>query len=302
MKKTLVIGATVLDLIIQIDHLPRTSEDIHIQKQRMALGGCAYNAADILRKFEIPYYLLSPIGSGRYASIVENMLKEKGMVSPVKIEEEDNGFCLCMVEKDGERTFVVHHGVEYGFQKAWVTDQMKKEVDSVYISGFEVEESNGEEIISFLEENREFQVYFAPGPRLGKIQPERISRIFACNPIIHLNEEEAMELSKEKDYEHAAKAIYDITGNMVIITLGKAGAYYYEDGQGHLVPGREATVVDTIGAGDSHIGAIMSCRKLGFSMQQSVECANKVSAAVVGVQGSSLNEEQFKQAIGQIPR
>ncbi|WP_310602366.1 PfkB family carbohydrate kinase [Anaerosporobacter sp.] len=293
MKKTLVIGSTVLDIIIQIDHLPKTSEDIHIKGQQMALGGCAYNAADIMRKFDVPYTLLSPIGTGRYASIVESMLQEKGMESAVNLDTEDNGFCLCMVEKDGERTFVVHHGVEYRFQKEWVTEKMKAEHDSVYIAGLEIEERDGLEIIEFIEENPEYQVYFAPGPRLSKIGNEKLDRIFARKPIIHLNEEEAMELGQATNYEEAAKAIHAITNNTVIITLGKNGAYYYENGQGNLVKGEEATVVDTIGAGDAHIGTIMASMELGLTMGQAIERANKVSAAVVSVQGSSLTEQQF---------
>lgn len=297
MKKTLVIGSTVLDIIIQIDHLPKTSEDIHVKKQRMALGGCAFNAADILRIFKVPYTLLSPIGKGTYARIVESMLKEKGMESTVKIDSGDNGFCLCMVEKDGERTFVVHHGVEYSFKKEWVSDQMKSEYDSVYIAGFEIEETDGFEIIEFIEENKEYQVYFAPGPRLSKIGNEKLDRIFARNPIVHLNEEEAMELSKTSHYEDAAKVISALTNNIVVITLGSKGAYYYEDGQGYLVPGECATVVDTIGAGDSHIGTIMASLKMGYTTRQAVERANKISAAVVGVQGSSLPEEQFNRIL-----
>lgn len=293
MKKTLVIGSTVLDIIIQIDHLPKTSEDIHIKKQRMTLGGCAYNAADILRKFNVPFTLLSPIGTGRYANIVETMLREKGMESTVKLDTDDNGFCLCMVEKDGERTFVVHHGVEYSFKKEWISEEMKTEYDSVYIAGFEIEETDGFEIIEFIEGNPDYQVYFAPGPRVSKIGNEKLNRIFACQPVIHLNEEEAMELSQTSNYEDSAKVISERTGNTVIITLGSKGAYYYEDGQGNVVKGERATVVDTIGAGDSHIGTIMASLKMGLTMQQAVERANKISAAVVGVQGSSLSDEQY---------
>lgn len=295
MKKTLVIGATVLDIIIQIDHLPKTSEDIHIKGQRMALGGCAYNAADMLRKFEIPYTLLSPIGTGRYAQIVETMLQEKGMVSSVKLDTDDNGFCLCMVEKDGERTFVVYHGVEYGFKKEWVPTNLKDDYDSVYISGFEVEETDGYEIVEFIEENPQYQIFFAPGPRLSKIEEEKLDRIFARNPIVHLNEEESLELSKQTNYEDAARCISILTNNAVVITLGSRGAYYYQDGKGKLVEGTKADVVDTIGAGDSHIGTIMSSLKLGYDMQGAVERANKISAAVVGVQGSSLSQERFQE-------
>ncbi|HEX3077303.1 MAG TPA: PfkB family carbohydrate kinase [Lachnospiraceae bacterium] len=295
MKKTLVIGATVLDIILQIEHLPVTGEDIHIQSQKMALGGCAYNAADILRLSEVPYTLLSPIGTGMYAVIVETMLKEKGFQTGIRIPDKDNGFCLCMVEKDGERTFVVYHGVEYSFKKAWLSTEQLKEYDSVYISGFEVEESDGYEIVEFLEENRDFQIYFAPGPRLVSIGEDKLNRIFALSPILHLNEEEAFLVSKKDTVEEAASYLYGLTRKEVIITLGSRGAYCLTNGKGCYVDGNRAEVVDTIGAGDSHIGAIMACLKQGLSLEEAIRRANKVSAAVVGVKGSSLSEEIFSE-------
>lgn len=320
MKKTLVIGSTVLDMVIQIDHLPKTSEDIHIQHQKMVLGGCAYNAANILKKFNIDHTLLSPVGTGRNAMIVESLMQENNIKSSIKIHDADNGFCLCMVEKDGERTFVVYHGVEYSFSKRWIPKEDIDCYDSVYIAGFEIEEKDGNEIIEFIEENPQLLVYFAPGPRLTSIGLEKLQRIFNRKPIVHLNEEEAITLADllNKDYcgegidgntsddtfghalmdfKNAASVIQQATDNIVIITLGSKGAYYLEQGQGVLVEGREATVVDTIGAGDSHIGAIMATRKLGYSIYDSVRCANHISAAVVEVSGSSLTELEFKEAL-----
>lgn len=41
-KKILIIGSTCVDIIINVDHLPKTEEDIHPFSQSMALGGCAY--------------------------------------------------------------------------------------------------------------------------------------------------------------------------------------------------------------------------------------------------------------------
>ena len=49
MKQTLVIGSAVVDVIINIPHLPKTGEDVHITRQTRSLGGCAYNVSDILR-------------------------------------------------------------------------------------------------------------------------------------------------------------------------------------------------------------------------------------------------------------
>ncbi|MBQ1312535.1 MAG: carbohydrate kinase, partial [Blautia sp.] len=65
MKKVLVIGSSVCDIVINLmDHLPTTGEDVHAGSQHMSLGGCAYNVSDMLRHFHVPYVLFSPTGTG----------------------------------------------------------------------------------------------------------------------------------------------------------------------------------------------------------------------------------------------
>ena len=63
-KQILVIGSTVADIIIHLDHLPGTAEDVNITRQTMSLGGCAYNVFHMIRLFKIPCTLFSPVGSG----------------------------------------------------------------------------------------------------------------------------------------------------------------------------------------------------------------------------------------------
>ena len=53
MKKTLIIGSTVLDIIINIEKLPATTEDCHINGQTMSIGGCAFNVQNIINLLQI---------------------------------------------------------------------------------------------------------------------------------------------------------------------------------------------------------------------------------------------------------
>lgn len=55
MKKCLVIGAAMLDIVMQIDELPKKGEDVYAKSQTMTVGGCAYNVADIMKHFAVPY-------------------------------------------------------------------------------------------------------------------------------------------------------------------------------------------------------------------------------------------------------
>lgn len=295
MKQTLIIGSTALDIIVNVHHLPVTGEDIHVLSQTMSLGGCAYNASDILRLFQVPYTLCSPIGTGMYADALRARLAKKGVTTPIHVPHADNGCCYCMVEDSGERTFISYHGVEYTFQKQWLNQLVISEVDSVYICGLEIEEVDGYEIISFLEEHRDYTIYFATGPRITHIESEKMERLFALSPILHMNTEEALLYSKCESVEEAALFFHSKTKNAVIITCGEKGAYLYEKGIGSYIPGVPAKIVDTIGAGDSHIGSVIASVRLGKSLPESVAIANKVSAAVVGVKGATLSEEKFAE-------
>lgn len=110
MKKVLVIGSAVVDVIITLDHLPGRSEDVHVKTQTMSLGGCAYNTSDIIRHFGVPYIPFFPVGKGAYGDFVKNHLAMRGITSPIPTPDSENGCCYCFVEEDGERTFISYHG------------------------------------------------------------------------------------------------------------------------------------------------------------------------------------------------
>lgn len=295
MKQVLVIGSTVTDVIIHVDHLPKTGEDVHVIRQTMSLGGCAYNVSDMIRHFRVPFILFSPIGTGIYGHFVREALKEKGVKSPVPMPEQENGCCYCYVEASGERTFVCHRGAEYRFRPEWFSRLDTDTIDSVYICGLEIEEPTGTHIVRFLEEHPELQVYFAPGPRILVLSPKILERIFALSPVLHLNETEALEYTGKHTTEEAAHALYEKTGNTVIVTLGKRGAYYESADRTAFVPGTQAKQTDTIGAGDSHIGTVIARRKQGVSMDHAIADANRVAAAVVETSGALLSDEIFQK-------
>ena len=294
MKKIFVIGSTVVDMIINVDHLPTTKADIHISSQTASMGGCAYNVSDTIRNFGTPNVLFSPVGSGIYGDFVRNGLRKKGLISPIPPVNMDNGCCYCFVEESGERTFVSYHGAEYLIQSQWLEEIDVEDVHSVYICGLEIEETTGENIVKWLEKHPQLPVFFAPGPRIMRIEPALLNRLYKLNPIMHLNDDEIKEYFATEDVESAMYKMYELTQNTVIVTLGSKGAAWYDGVAVQNVPAvKVETVVDTIGAGDSHVGAVMAGLYNGKTMAQAITDANKVAAAVVGVKGALLTQEEF---------
>lgn len=294
MKQTLVIGSTVVDVIINIDHLPVKQEDIHILKQTRSLGGCAFLVSDILRHFGAANSLCTAVGGGIYGNFVREKLEERGVPIYVRVPEKENGCCYCMVEADGERTFIVDHGIEYTFYEEYLENIHTETIDSVYTCGLEIEEYTGWNIIHYLERHPEYQIYFAPGPRILKIPADRMEALFALHPILHLNEEESLSYSGETTYQKAARWLYERTESPVIITLGENGAYCFDGKQEYLAAPCPTKVKDTIGAGDSHMGAVIAGRRFGWDWQKTLESANRVSAAVVAKEGGLLEKNEFE--------
>ncbi len=293
MKQTLVIGSTVVDIIIGIPNLPTKSEDVNILSQKQSLGGCAYNVSNMLHLEKTPYTLCSPVGSGIYGDYVLRELSKRRIEPFVHLLGTENGCCYCLVEKDGERTFLSHHGAEYIFKKEWMKKIDVNTVDSVYVCGIEVEDETGIEIVEYLEENPQLKIFFAVGPRINHIESSRLERIFALKPLIHLNDTEALEYTGCKTLDDAANELFKRTQNSIIITLGEKGALVFENGKSTVVEGIKTNVVDTIGAGDCHVGSVIAGLKQGYNLIDSVKRANAFASAVVGVSGAILDSNIF---------
>ncbi|NBH83996.1 hypothetical protein D7X88_13405 [bacterium C-53] len=298
--KALIVGAAMIDMLMKIDSLPKSGEDVLSSEAGIVVGGCAYNVAGTLKNMGCDHDLCVPVGKGPYADIIFSELKRCGYRILIQDDSKDNGFTLDLVEKNGERTFITSQGIEGAFRREWFDSLDMSLYDRVYIAGYQVCNEGGKAIADWICGLKEKQVFFAPGPVIGRIDPEVMEQIFSVHPILHLNEKEAADYSKTEDIEKAVRMIYEQTGNLVIITLGSLGALYYDGHDVHKVPAVKASVTDTIGAGDSHIGAVIGGMVRGYDTEAGIRYANRVAAAMVGVRGPVMSKETFDEKVGNL--
>ncbi len=297
MKRTLVIGSTVADIIIGVKTLPASGSDINTESHVIKLGGCAFNVSEVLRHLAVPYTLCSPVGTGAYGDFVINEYKKIGIECFKRLEGE-NGCCYCFVEDDGERTFVSHHGAEYSFEPEWFDSIDMNTVDSIYVCGLELEVDTEGKIVSWLEKQKDVDIYFACSSRINFVNPDHVNRLLRLHPILHLSDNEAEMYTGKVNPAESAEILSGYTDNTVIITSGRRGCYCLEkndDGSFSSVgvPAVNSIVKDTIGAGDAHIGAFIAYRKMGYSVSNAALLANTVSGAVVAISGATLSDEEF---------
>ena len=293
--KTLVIGAAIVDMVMQVDRIPKSGEDVIGKDTKVMVGGCAYNVASTMHNLDCDHDLCVPVGNGMYASIVRKNLLENGYPILIQDDTDDNGFCLCLVEKNGERTFITVQGVEGNFKTSWFDTLDMNDYDNIYLAGYQVCDHNGSVVAQWMRTLENKTIYFAPGPVICDIDPETMTQLMKLNPILHLNEKELFDFTKETDLDTALHTLYRKNHNLIIVTLGSRGAAYYDGTHITTIPSVPVSVVDTIGAGDSHIGAIISGISKGLSIQDSIKTANKVSACIVGIQGAVITKEDFNK-------
>jgi sugar/nucleoside kinase (ribokinase family) len=218
--------------------------------------------------------------------------KKEG-ISPIVNLEEENGCCYCLVEPDGERSFLSQHGAEYLFNRSWMKNIDFSSVDGIFICGLEVEEPTGDEIVDFVYEHQEPELFFAPGSRINHIPQDRMERLLGRRdkwdrgPFLHLNEIEVQLFSGESTLPEGARFIAQKTGSSVVVTLGKMGCFCLENAQetGFFVPGFPVIVKNTVGAGDAHYGALIAGLWKGKDLKESCGNANRIGAELVSGAG-----------------
>lgn len=289
LKRILILGSAVIDVIVTIDRLPLAGEDIPGLQKGMLVGGCAFNVSKILDGLQIPHDLCVPVGQGMYADRIREALHESGHEVLIEDDREDNGYCLSLVEKDGERTFISIDGIETKWQDRWLERLHAADYDYLYASGYGFQDGNssGEVLLRFLGGKKaDAKLILDPGPRLlGKQFEEKLLQL---GPILEMNQAEAKAMGQSENVCQAAENLHRRTGQPVIITMGQAGTLLHTTEEEEIIPTVPVKAIDTIGAGDSHTAGFIAALASGKSLREACREANHIAASVVQHVGCSL--------------
>lgn len=291
----LAVGAVMVDTMCSVSCLPASGEGVVAESFRTTIGGCAFNSANVIRQLGVACTLFAPIGEGVHAELIIRALADCRLVSPVHVCGKDNGLCMCLIEPSGQRSMITIPGIERFFERSWFDGIDASCFSYGIVSGYEIEGSGGDSIIEFFENHPEIQLYYAPGPRIKGVGTKKTARINALHPVWHLNDQEACAYIGCSLVEDAGRTLVRACENTVVITAGSQGAYLFEHSCGShcVVPAKPVNIIDTVGAGDAHLGALVACRAKGFSWIDALSVANGVAGGVCGKVGTTLTDEEF---------
>lgn len=288
-----IVGAAVIDVIADAYALPWRGCDIELQQQSVNIGGCALNIAVALKRLGMEADNALPVGQGVWADIIRNNMAREGLSSRIDGVTGDNGWCLALVEPDGERTFMSFSGVENQWNPTWLAQLTVPPQSLVSLSGYQLASPCGEVLVHWLESLRDITPYIDFGPRIADIPETLMQRIMACKPVISLNRQEA-EIAAERfrlpvATEAFGQAWLKKLAMPLIVRHDEEGAWYFSADEQGLAAPFPVAVVDTIGAGDSHAGGTLAGLASGWTLGESVLLGNAVASWVVGHRGGDCS-------------
>ncbi len=259
-----------------------------------AQAGGGFNVLAAAARLGLPGALAGRIGTGPFAGIVAAALIEEGTAELIPRVVGEQGFCVGMVEPDGERTFVTSAGVESELTREELSLVPVRSDDVVFVSGYDLTyPGSGPALATWLAEDvgDDALVVIDPGPLVAEIPEDVADAAFRRADVLSLNTREFSLLSGELS---PVVDPHDIRRSAAVLDLVRPdGFLLLRDGArgSHLIrPDRESLhfpapvisdVVDTTGAGDAYTGAFLAEIARGESLEGAARVATVAAALSV---------------------
>jgi ribokinase len=281
--KLVVLGSINADHVLNIRQFPQPGETVMGSHYNVAFGGKGANQAVAAGRSGADVSFIACVGSDDIGERVRNQLASDQIdTRPIEaIADTTTGVALIFVNEEAENVI----GIDAGANKALTPEYLERYKQQIIeASALLMQlESPLESVIAAarIAKDHQTQVILNPAPAC-ELPDELLSLVDMITP----NETEAEKLtgvkvSSSEDAARAAQVLHDKGIATVIITLGSKGVWLSQQGQGKNVPGFKVKAVDTIAAGDTFNGALVTALLEGTPMDQSVRFAHAAAAIAV---------------------
>lgn len=286
--KLVVLGSINADHILNLEHFPTPGETVTGQEYQVAFGGKGANQAVAAGRSGADIAFIACVGNDDTGSRVCKQLASDNIDTSriSSIKDASTGVALIFVNGAGENVIGIHAGANGALTPSLVADQNQKIADA---SALLMQlESPLESVLAAakIAHQNQTKVVLNPAPAC-ELSDELLGLVDMITP----NETEAEKLTgvrveNDDDAAVAAKALHAKGIQTVIITLGSRGVWLSENGKGQRVPGFKVKAVDTIAAGDTFNGALVTALLEEKSMNEAIRFAHAAAAIAVTRKGA----------------
>lgn len=286
--KLVVLGSINADHILNLAQFPRPGETVIGKKYGVAFGGKGANQAVAAGRSGADIEFIACVGADDIGErIRQQLINDRIDVSAVEaIPGQTTGVALIFVNGEAENMIGIHAGANAAVTPDYLHRYQQKITDA---SALLMQlESPLETVIAAarLAHDSGTKVILNPAPACS-LPDELLSLVDMITP----NETEAQILTgvsveTEEDAQRAAQVLHDKGISTVLITLGSRGVWLSEQGQGQRIPGFRVKAVDTIAAGDTFNGALVTALLESRPMEAAVKFAHAAAAIAVTRHGA----------------
>ncbi len=289
MKKVVGTGSLIVDITGYAKNLPREGETVLGQTVRFGPGGKGSNQITAVSRAGVDAVIISALGDDFLSDIMLKHYKNEGMNTDYikTVKGGETGSALIEVNGDGQNRIIVIKGANEEITKEDVY-RAEKEFETADVVLTQLETSI-ESVIACKElankYNKPFVLNTAP---FQDIPCELLEGADYITP----NETEAeffsgVVVDSVDSARKAAEKLLGLGVKNVVITLGKAGAFFKNKDEEIYVKGIVVDAIDTTGAGDAFNGGFAAALAAGMKPEKALKFANCVGALSVTKLGTS---------------
>ncbi|MEY8176937.1 ribokinase [Enterobacter hormaechei] len=283
-----VLGSINADHILNLETFPTPGETVTGNQYQVAFGGKGANQAVAAGRSGANIAFIACTGDDDTGERVRKQLASDNIdIAPVSVVAgESTGVALIFVNAEGENVIGIHAGAN----AALTTERV--EAQRGIIAGAEALlmqlESPVESVLAAAKIAHENHTSVVLNPAPARVLSDEL---LALVDIITPNETEAEKLTgirveNDDDATRAALALHEKGIGTVIITLGSRGVWASVNGEGRRVPGFKVKAIDTIAAGDTFNGALVTALLEGKAMDDAIRFAHAAAAIAVTRKGA----------------
>ncbi len=283
-----VLGSINADHILNLNTFPTPGETVIGNQYQIAFGGKGANQAVAAGRSGANIAFIACTGEDDTGERIRTQLISDNVdIEPVStIAGESTGVALIFVNGEGENVIGIHAGANAALSPSLVEAQRDRIAQASTL--LMQLESPIESVLAAANIAHQHQTTVVLNPAPAQALPDELLTLV---DIITPNETEAEKLTginvrNDEDAANAAQALHEKGIKTVIITLGSRGVWASVEGEGQRVAGFHVEAVDTIAAGDTFNGALVTALLEDKPLADSIRFAHAAAAIAVTRKGA----------------
>jgi fructokinase len=263
--KILCIGEALIDMICTDRGTSLTEGQNFLKKA----GGAPANVAAAIAALGGEAELIAKVGADPFGNYLVEVMRSFGVGTSCMLKDQNNFTTLAFVSlmQNGERDFYFNRGADGQLNR--------EEIENIDLGLFSIAHFGSATAFlpgplqiayqGLLQKCLQQNIFISFDPNYRHLLYKNNTTSFidqswnfikSCH-FFKLSDEEAMMITGNATVEDAARSLLQRTKAVFAITLGKEGALMGMNNTTEIIPGIAAKPVDTTGAGDAFVGAVL---------------------------------------------